>query len=79
MTQSPPCPSCGRTPAAVDTSSLVRRASVTAALVGSALVLINQGSALLSGQAAGLWWRVPLTYLVPFCVSLHSALRAARR
>jgi hypothetical protein len=57
----------------------VRNASLTSALVGSALVLINQGGAIFSCQAAGLWWRVPLTYLVPFCVSMHSALRAARR
>lgn len=79
MTESPPCPSCGRAPAAVDRLSLVRNASLTSALVGSALVLINQGGAIFSCQAAGLWWRVPLTYLVPFCVSMHSALRAARR
>jgi hypothetical protein len=53
---------------------------VTSALVGSTLLAINQGDALLSGRVpSSLWWRVPLTYLVPFVVSLHAAYLASRR
>lgn len=75
---SAPCPQCGR--AGQPLRALVRRSAITSAVVGSALLAINQGDALFSGRfPPSLWWRVPLTYLVPFMVSLHAASLASRR
>jgi len=43
--------------------------------VGTVLVAINQGDALLAGRwQAALAWKVPLTYLVPFVVATWGAL-----
>ena len=59
---------------------LLRRSTLTALVVGTVLVLINQGPELLSGALApALVWKVPLTYAVPFCVATWGALGAARR
>lgn len=58
---------------------LLRRSLYTALVVGSVLVLINQGNLLLSGSASGqLWWKIPLTYAVPFCVATWGALINSR-
>lgn len=62
----------------------LRRALLVSAAVGSALVALNQGDVLASALGDGaalpakLCWKVPLTYLVPFLVSLGSS-RATRR
>ena len=59
---------------------LLRRSALTALVVGSVLVLINQGTVLLAGSApAELAWKVPLTYAVPFCVATWGALTNSRR
>lgn len=72
------CSTCGK-PRRSALPTLLRRAAATSALVGTALVLINQGGTLLSAHPpTSLWWRVPLTYLVPFSVSLHAGWRASR-
>jgi len=58
---------------------LVRRSGLTALVVGTILVGINQGPELLAGQfAPALTWKVPLTYLVPFCVATWGALVNSR-
>jgi len=58
---------------------LVIRAIKVALLVGTCLTLINQSDALFAGaSAAALWWKIPLTYSVPFLVSLYSSLAAVR-
>ena len=50
------------------------RASV---VVGSLLTLLNQGDYLISGNLPpSLWWKIPLTYLVPFVVATYGALGA---
>lgn len=55
------------------------RALKVALSVGTCLTLINQGDAIFGGQpAATLLWKVPLTYCVPFCVSLYSAMAATQ-
>ncbi len=58
---------------------LVRHGLRTAAIVGTVLVLINQGDVLLRGAIT---WSVAvkmiLTYTVPFVVSLNGALAASR-
>ncbi len=58
---------------------LLLRAIKVALVVGTCLTVINQGDALLAGASAPeLWWKIPLTYCVPFVVSLYSALSAMR-
>ncbi len=59
------------------------RSARIALVVGSFLVVLNQGDRLLGlieGMAAGdLLWKVPLTYCVPFGVATYGALGNARR
>lgn len=46
-------------------------------VVGSLLTALNQGDYLLSGNyPPALWWKIPLTYLVPFLVATYGALGA---
>jgi hypothetical protein len=57
----------------------MRTAAVTAVVVGTVLTAVNQGTVLADARfPAELWWKVPLTYCVPFCVSTFSALRISR-
>lgn len=55
-----------------------RRALMVAAVVGTALNLINQGDALLAGGAIHIG-KLLLTYLVPYAVSTHGAVSARLR
>jgi hypothetical protein len=58
---------------------LAFRAIKVALVVGTCLTLINQFDALFGGASAtSLWWKIPLTYSVPFLVSLYSSLAATR-
>jgi hypothetical protein len=42
-------------------------------------VAINQGDMILSGQLdASAAWKIPLTYLVPYCVSTYGGVSAIR-
>ncbi len=44
-------------------------------VVGTVLTALNQGDVLLRGDLpAALWWKVPLTYVVPFLVATYGAL-----
>jgi methyl-accepting chemotaxis protein len=54
------------------TAKQVKTAIFISILVGSILTLINQGEAFL-GDAEVNWFKVILTYIVPFCVSLYSS------
>ena len=57
---------------------ILLRALRVAAIVGTVLVLINQGDVILAGDFARLnLTKALLTYCVPFGVSAYSALRAA--
>lgn len=49
-----------------------------AAVVGTLLNLINQGDALLSG-APIVWWKLALTYCVPYCVCTYGAVTSRLR
>lgn len=51
--------------------ALFKRALITACIVGTLLNLINQGSSLFSGDIV--WWKVMLTYMVPYLVSTTSS------
>jgi hypothetical protein len=58
---------------------LLRRSAGIALVVGTVLVAINQGDALLAGRwQVSLAWKVPLTYLVPFLVATWGALVNSR-
>ncbi|MGI8551436.1 MAG: nitrate/nitrite transporter NrtS [Dehalococcoidia bacterium] len=57
---------------------VLRRAVITALIVGTVLTVINQGDRLLhGGLTIGMVLRILLTYCVPFCVSISGAVGAA--
>src|SRR6266540_2876534 len=59
--------------------SLLRRSLLTGLVVGTILTAINQGNLLLHGAfPAVLYWKIPLTYSVPFCVATFGALVNSR-
>ena len=59
---------------------MLRRSAIVALVVGTILTLLNQGDVLFSGGwNAALYWKIPLTYCVPFLVATYGALTAARR
>lgn len=48
-------------------------------IVGTILVVINQGDLLLSGNLPlDALWKIPLTYCVPYCVSTYASVSAIR-
>ena len=58
---------------------VVTRGLKVSAIVGSILVLINQGDVLFGGATSmELLWKIPLTYCVPFAVSTYAAVEAIR-
>jgi len=54
-----------------------RRAIIIAIIVGTILNCINQGPDIMAGDSP-MWIRMGLTYCVPYCVSVYSAVTAAR-
>ena len=59
---------------------MLRRCLLTALAVGTVLALINQGDKLLWGSwATAMYWKIPLTYCVPFLVTAWGALSNSRR
>jgi hypothetical protein len=60
--------------------SVLLQALATAVVVGTILMAINHGDALLNGRLdAGLVLQIGLTYVVPFLVSAGSSATALRR
>jgi hypothetical protein len=58
---------------------MLNRSALTALVVGTVLLAINQGTILTIGEfPARLAWQIPLTYLVPFCVASWGALSNSR-
>lgn len=58
---------------------IVIRGMKVGVIVGTILVAINQGDMILSGQLdASAAWKIPLTYLVPYCVSTYGGVSAIR-
>jgi hypothetical protein len=55
------------------TKPMIRRAALIALFVGPTLVAINQGDVILNGGDPNIW-KVCLTMMVPFCVSMFSAM-----
>lgn len=59
---------------------MLKRSAIAAVVVGTILTALNQGDLLLSGQwANALYWKIPLTYCVPFLVATYGALMNSRR
>ncbi len=59
---------------------MLRRSAIVAIVVGTILTALNQGDNLFSGHwNNALYWKIPLTYCVPFLVATYGALTAARR
>ena len=52
---------------------IIRKAFLTSVVVGSTLLLINHGDTLKSQEYPALW-KVGLTYLVPFLVTIWGSL-----
>lgn len=53
------------------------RSVTVAVLVGTVLNLINQGDALIGGHGV-IWWKIALTYCVPFLVASFGSYSALR-
>lgn len=59
--------------------AVVRRALGYAVVVGSLLIAINHGDAILAGDlSSGRWLKMGLTALVPYAVSTLSSVSAMR-
>lgn len=59
---------------------MLKRSAIAGVVVGSILTLLNQGDMLILGQwDNALYWKVPLTYCVPFLVATYGALANGRK
>lgn len=59
---------------------MLRNSVLTALVVGTVLVAINQSAAIdRDGLTGDIAWRAVLTYLVPFCVATWGAVAGSRR
>jgi len=59
---------------------LMRRSFIVALIVGTILTAINQGNIILRGDfPQSLYWKIPLTYAVPYCVATTGAILNGRR
>ena len=58
---------------------IVSRAVKTGIVVGSVLTLINYGDVLVVGQfSSAMAWKIPMTYLVPYCVATYASVAATK-
>ncbi len=58
---------------------MLKRSIIAALVVGTILTLLNQGDVLVSGSwNNALYWKIPLTYCVPFMVATYGALSNSR-
>ncbi len=55
----------------------MRRSLTVAALIGTLLNAINQGPEIFSGHWP-IWWKLTLTYVVPFAVASYGSYAAFR-
>jgi hypothetical protein len=59
---------------------VVMRGIKVGLIVGTILTAINYGDAIVTGQLMpSAAWKIPLTYLVPFCVSTYAGCEAILR
>lgn len=58
---------------------VVFRSLKVSGVVGTLLVAINQGDLVVAGHMpADAAWKIPLTYLVPYCVATYASVSAIR-
>ena len=58
---------------------VVLRGLKVGGIVGTLLVVINQGDLVLTGQlSTDAMWKIPMTYLVPYCVSTYASVSTIR-
>jgi hypothetical protein len=55
----------------------IRRSLAVAAIIGTVLNLINQGPEIFTGHWP-IWWKMALTYFVPFAVASYGSYAAFR-
>ena len=61
-------------------SPMLKRSITVAVVVGTILTVLNQGDVIFGGNwKPALYWKIPLTYCVPFCVATYGALSNSRR
>ena len=54
---------------------MLKRSLITALVVGTLLTFLNQGDHLFAGTwKPAMYWKIPLTYCVPFLVATYGAL-----
>ena len=59
--------------------ALLRRSIMASLVVGTILIAINQGTVLFAGSwDNALYWKIPLTFCVPFCVATYGAMVNSR-
>lgn len=59
---------------------MIKKSLMAAVVVGTLLTLLNQGDFLISGNwNPALYWKIPLTYCVPFVVATYGALSNVRK
>ena len=59
---------------------MLKRSATASLVVGTILTALNQGDLLLSAQwNDSFYWKIPLTYCVPFLVATYGALTNSRR
>ncbi|MEO1797896.1 MAG: nitrate/nitrite transporter NrtS [Pseudomonadota bacterium] len=56
---------------------VLKRSAIVSVIVGSALNLINQPEAIF-GPSQIVWWKLALTYAVPFLVATYGAMAAMK-
>jgi len=59
---------------------MLRRSLAVAAVVGTIVTLLNHGDTILLGHwHDALYWKIPPTFCVPFCVATFGAMTNGRR
>ena len=54
---------------------MLKKSLAACVVVGTLLTALNQGDILLAGEwNNSLWWKIPLTYTVPFMVATYGAM-----
>jgi hypothetical protein len=61
-------------------AGLLKTSAIASLVVGTVLVLLNQGDFIFSGHFyVAMIWKVPLTFAVPFVVATWGAVMNCRR
>ena len=59
---------------------MLKKSLAACVVVGTLLTALNQGDILLADEwNSSLWWKIPLTYTVPFLVATYGALSNNRK